>query len=87
MLALARLGQGAAASAFSPASSAAVARLAGKERLGRYFGRYGAWTGLGYTLGPLLGGVLIAAGGYLLSGAIGTLIALWLNRELARTID
>ena len=30
---------------------------------------------------------LIAAGGYLLSGAIITLIALWLNRELARTID
>src|SRR5207253_105623 len=31
---------------------------------GRGFGRYGAWKGLGYTLGPLLGGVLIAAGGY-----------------------
>ncbi len=30
---------------------------------------------------------LLAAGGYLLSGAVGTLIALWLNRELARTID
>ena len=30
---------------------------------------------------------LIAAGGYLLSGALGTLAALWLNRELARTID
>ena len=30
---------------------------------------------------------LLAAGGYLLSGAIGTLVALWLNRELARTID
>ncbi|MDZ3831612.1 MAG: MFS transporter [Sphingopyxis sp.] len=29
---------------------------------------------------------LIAAGGYLLSGAIGTLVALWMNRELARTI-
>ena len=31
---------------------------------GRAFGRYGAWKGLGYTLGPLLGGVLITAGGY-----------------------
>ncbi|MBB6425300.1 MFS transporter [Sphingopyxis sp. JAI128] len=30
---------------------------------------------------------LIAAGGYLLSGAIVTLVALWLNRELASTID
>ena len=29
---------------------------------------------------------LIAAGGYLLSGAIGTLVALWLNRELARQL-
>lgn len=29
---------------------------------------------------------LIAAGAYLLSGAIGTLVALWLNRELASTI-
>lgn len=55
VLGLARLGQGAAASAFSPASSAAVARLAGKERLGRYFGRYGAWKSLGYVLGPLIG--------------------------------
>jgi Arabinose efflux permease len=27
---------------------------------------------------------LIAAGGYLLSGAVGTLVALWLNRSLAR---
>jgi len=60
-LALARLGQGAAASAFSPASSAAVARLAGKERLGRYFGRYGAWKSLGYAAGPLIGVALATA--------------------------
>ena len=30
---------------------------------------------------------LIAAGGYLLSGAVATLIALGLNRELARRLD
>lgn len=59
VLALARLGQGAAASAFSPASSAAVARLAGRERLGRTFGRYGAWKSLGYVLGPVLGILLV----------------------------
>ncbi|PZF59638.1 MFS transporter [Curtobacterium sp. MCSS17_008] len=59
VLAFARLGQGAAASAFSPASSAAVARLAGRERLGRYFGRYGAWKSLGYVLGPVLGILLV----------------------------
>lgn len=59
VLAVARVGQGAAAAAFSPASSAAVARLAGTRRLGRYFGRYGAWKSLGYVLGPLLGILLV----------------------------
>ncbi|GIG21100.1 hypothetical protein Cch01nite_18240 [Cellulomonas chitinilytica] len=63
VLALARLGQGAAASAFSPASSAAVARLAGPAAVGRYFGRYGAWKSLGYAAGPLLGAGLLALGG------------------------
>lgn len=29
---------------------------------------------------------LLAAGGYLLSGAVGTLVALWLNRELGKAI-
>ncbi|GGK89605.1 MFS family permease [Curtobacterium luteum] len=59
VLAVARVGQGAAAAAFSPASSATVARLAGTQRLGRYFGRYGAWKSLGYVLGPLLGILLV----------------------------
>jgi len=63
VLALARLGQGAAASAFSPASSAAVVRMAGKERLGRYFGRYGAWKSLGYVAGPLIGVALVGLWG------------------------
>jgi MFS family permease len=63
LLALARVGQGAAAAAFSPASSATVARLAGPGRTGRYFGRYGSWKGLGYTVGPLIGAGLIALGG------------------------
>lgn len=62
-LALARLGQGAAASAFSPASSSAVARLAGPGAAGRFFGRYGAWKSLGYAIGPLLGAGLLAVGG------------------------
>ncbi|WP_371130855.1 MFS transporter [Arthrobacter sp. SDTb3-6] len=64
MLGLARLGQGAAASAFSPASSAAVARLSGPAAAGSYFGKYGSWKGLGYVLGPLLGAGLIWAGGF-----------------------
>lgn len=63
LLGLARLGQGAAASAFSPASSSAVARLAGPAA-GRHFGRYGAWKGLGYALGPLIGAALLAVDGF-----------------------
>lgn len=60
----ARFGQGAAAAAFSPAASVLVSRLTPPGAQGRGFGRYGAWKGLGYTLGPVLGGVLIAVGGF-----------------------
>jgi len=66
MLGLTRLGQGAAASAFSPASSAAVARLAGGKNAGTFFGRYGSWKSLGYVIGPLLGAGLIHVGGFAL---------------------
>ncbi len=80
MLAAARLGQGMAASAFSPASSAGVARLAGKHT-GRYFGRYGSWKGLGYAIGPLLGAVAIIAGGFsllfLILSFVGLAVAVW----------
>jgi MFS transporter, DHA1 family, tetracycline resistance protein len=75
-LAAARFGQGAAAAAFSPAASAMVARIATDRRHGRAFGGYGAWKGLGYTLGPLLGGVLIAFGGYPLLFATLAVLAL-----------
>ncbi|NUT92171.1 MAG: MFS transporter [Saccharothrix sp.] len=61
---VARFAQGAAAAAFSPAASALVARLTPTTHHGRAFGGYGAWKGLGYTLGPVLGGVLIALGGF-----------------------
>lgn len=81
VLALVRLGQGAAASAFSPGSSAAVARLAGGGRLGRSFGRYGAWKSLGYVLGPLLGVVLVHSAGiralYVVLGALAAAAAVW----------
>lgn len=63
LLAIARLAQGAAASAFSPASSSAVARMVGPDLAGRYFGRYGSWKGLGYAAGPLLGAGLIVLAG------------------------
>jgi MFS family permease len=41
-----------------------VARLTPTTGHGRAFGGYGAWKGLGYTLGPLLGGILITVGGF-----------------------
>jgi len=72
----ARLAQGAAAAAFSPAAGAMVARLSPDKRTGRAFGGYGAWKGLGYTVGPVLGGVLISIGGYGLLFAVLALLAL-----------
>lgn len=79
--AAARFGQGAAAAAFSPASSSAVARLAGKERLGHFFGRYGAWKSIGYAAGPLLGAALVSFGGlgalYLTLALLATATAFW----------
>jgi len=81
-LAVARLSQGAAAAAFSPAAGALVARFSPADRRGRAFGGYGAWKGLGYTTGPLLGGGLVAAGGFgllfaTLAGALGLGVAVW----------
>ena len=61
-LGVTRFAQGAAAAAFSPAAGVLVSRLTAPGQQGRGFGRYGAWKGLGYTLGPVLGGVLITWG-------------------------
>ncbi|MEV6600874.1 MFS transporter [Actinoplanes sp. NPDC051346] len=72
----ARLGQGAAASAFSPAASAMVARLTPDTAHGRAFGSYGFFKSIGYTLGPLLGGVLVWAGGLPLLFAVLAVLAL-----------
>lgn len=80
-LIVARFGQGAAASAFSPASSAAVARLTDGASRGRYFGRYGSWKSLGYALGPLIGAVLVVWGGlpalFWALAALGVVAAAW----------
>lgn len=64
LVGVARFAQGAAAAAFSPAAGALVARLAPSARHGRVFGGYGAWKGTGHAAGPVLGGVLIALGGF-----------------------
>ncbi|MFF4822774.1 MFS transporter [Streptomyces sp. NPDC001312] len=71
----ARLGQGAAASAFSPAASALVARLNPRAGHGRAFGSYGFFKSIGYTAGPLLGGALVWAGGLTLLFAVLMLLA------------
>ncbi|MGW2020344.1 MFS transporter [Streptomyces sp. NPDC001927] len=77
----ARLGQGAAASAFSPSASALVARLNPAAKRGRAFGSYGFYKSIGYTLGPLLGGLLVWAGGlrllFVVLAVLGAAVALW----------
>ena len=73
---IARLGQGASASAFSPAASALVARLNPQSKRGRAFGSYGFYKSIGYTLGPLLGGALVWLGGFRLLFAVMTALAL-----------
>jgi MFS transporter, DHA1 family, tetracycline resistance protein len=81
LLGAARLAQGVAAAAFSPAASTLVARLTPAAGHGRVFGSYGAWKGLGYTLGPLTGGGLVAFGGFdLLFGTlavVAAVVAVW----------
>ncbi|WP_329457044.1 MFS transporter [Streptomyces sp. NBC_01497] len=77
----ARLGQGAAASAFSPAASALVARLNPAAKRGRAFGSYGFFKSIGYTAGPVLGGALVALGGLTLlftaMTALAAVVAVW----------
>ncbi|MGX1135393.1 MFS family permease [Streptomyces glaucescens] len=77
----ARLGQGAAASAFSPSASALVARLNPAAKRGRAFGSYGFHKSIGYTLGPLLGGLLVWAGGlrllFTVLAVLGAGVAVW----------
>jgi MFS family permease len=75
-LGVARFAQGAAAAAFSPAAGATIARLAPDRRRGRAFGSYGAWKGLGYALGPVVGSILIGMGGQRLLFTALTVLAL-----------
>ncbi|HZX01820.1 MFS transporter [Kribbella sp.] len=72
---VARLGQGAAASAFSPAASALVARLNPSAKHGRAFGSYGFYKSIGYTAGPLLGGGIVWLGGFRLLFGVMTVLA------------
>ncbi|MDX5961935.1 MFS transporter [Rhodococcus opacus] len=80
---LARLGQGAGASAFSPAASALVARMNPKSKQGKAFGSYGFYKSIGYTLGPLLGGAVVWLGGlpllFALMAVLACAVAVWVG--------
>lgn len=86
LLGAARLAQGAAAAAFSPAAGAAVATLGGKKRTGRLFGGYGGAKGIGYLLGPVVGGALVVGGGYRLLFAVLGAVALMGALVVARLV-
>ena len=86
VLGAARLAQGAAAAAFSPAAGAAVATLGGKKRTGRLFGGYGGAKGIGYLLGPVAGGALVLVGGYRLLFAVLGAVALLGALVVARLV-
>jgi hypothetical protein len=64
LIGVARVGQGAAAAASSPAAGTLLARLAPANRRGRAFGGYGAYKSVGYAAGPLIGGALVTLGGF-----------------------
>lgn len=86
LVGVARFGQGAAAAAFSPAASALVARLNPTARQGRAFGGYGLYKSLGYAAGPLLGGVLVTAGGLRLLFAVLAVLAAAVATAAAITV-
>jgi MFS family permease len=58
-----------------------VARLTPRDAHGRAFGSYGLYKSLGYTLGPLLGGLIVTAGGlatlFTVMTALALAVALW----------
>ena len=53
-----------------------IARFTASATHGRAFGGYGAWKGIGYALGPVLGGVLVTVGGYRLLFSVLAALAL-----------
>jgi MFS family permease len=85
-LGAARLAQGAAAAAFSPAAGATLAALGGRKRTGQLFGGYGGAKSLGYLAGPFVGGALVALGGYDLLFAALAVLAAGAGALAARTL-
>ncbi len=85
LLGAARLLQGAAAAAFSPAAGALIAHAGSRQR-GHSFGGYGAAKGLGYLAGPIGGGLLVAVGGYRLLFIVLAALALVVAGVAARFV-
>lgn len=85
LLGAARLLQGAAAAAFSPAAGALIAHAGSRQR-GHSFGGYGAAKGLGYLAGPIGGGLLVAVGGYRLLFIVLAALALLVAGVAARFV-
>jgi MFS family permease len=81
MLWAGRFGQGVGAAAFSPAASALVARLTPSGGHGRAFGTYGFYKSIGYTMGPLLGGLVVSLGGmrtlFAVMAVLAVTVAVW----------
>lgn len=63
MLVIARLAQGAAAGVLTPQNSGLIQELFQGAERGRAFGAFGATVGLSTAIGPVLGGLIIAAFG------------------------
>ncbi|WP_020100414.1 MFS transporter [Mycobacterium sp. 360MFTsu5.1] len=77
---LARLGQGAAAAAVGLGADAVLTRLS-PAGTSHSFGGYRTWKAAGYALGPLLGGILVGAGGhsalFLLLAVLAAVLTAW----------
>jgi EmrB/QacA subfamily drug resistance transporter len=90
LLVAARVLQGTGASMASANSVALITAAFPRELRGRALGMVGAVVGLGLTVGPPLGGFLLAAFGwpsiFLVNLPIGVIAVLWARRVLARDV-
>jgi MFS family permease len=91
MLVAIRAGQAVFASALSPSVQALVRKVTDSETRGRAFGLQGSVIGVGAGLGPVVGGVLLAAFGWRAIFAINLpiviIVLVVLQRSVPATVD
>jgi len=91
MLVAIRAGQAVFASALSPSVQALVRKVTGPETRGRAFGLQGSVIGAGAGLGPVVGGLLLAAFGWRAIFAINLpiviVVLIVLQRSVPATVD